>query len=154
MLTAVVFDVFVDKSDKVRLLGLAPFGSGSGEHRYDSCLFSWEELAKLARIASSTEESGLSGAGDLICEHGVCVVPKSSLADSTAMGSSVGATAMETPYIRVVESEELRFSRHAVYGFPDDLLDAASRGLGRFNGYQSGGAAASRSDDDDSSSSD
>lgn len=113
-----VFDVYVDEH-RVRLIGLAPFGPGAGEHSTDPCLFTWEEIAELA---------GAGAASALACEHRP---GGSSPGGGAAVGSSGEGAAppLAAPVIRVVESAALRFSRNAVYGFPDDLLEAAARGL-------------------------
>lgn len=130
---AVVFDAYVDARNKVRLLGLAPFGPhcllGDDYHGCDPCLFTWEELTGCSGIGAPGEEV-LPRV--LHCEHGP---PGPARDTNPSLSRGMGPL----PIVRTVESESMRFSRHAVHGFPDDLLEAAARG---FDG-SCGGAVAS-----------
>ena len=107
----------------IRVLGLSPCLRGGGEHGVDPGLITWDELDALA-------------GGRLACEHGVggsgavaaAVGARDPLPPDPGLPSSSPALPPR-PLVRIVESEALCFSRHAVYGFPDDLLEAAARGL-------------------------
>ncbi len=123
-----VFDVFIDRKGRVRLLGMAPFGN-AGSKGCDPCLFSWEELFLLAQATNTSDPLA-----PLVCEHGVHVggVAHQTLhceggsASSCAVSSAVPSNRM--PDVRVVESDALRFSRDAVHAFPEDLLHIAAGG--------------------------
>ena len=120
----------MDSKEKVRLLGLSPFGPGCGEHVCDPCLYNWTELMELTG-------SGKGADSDITCDHRpVCnaslpEIDTGSVESDKRQESDVEArTGVSAPSIRTVESEALRFLKHAVYGFPDDLLEAAMQGLG------------------------
>ena len=100
-----VFDVYVDRKDRVWLLDFAPFGGDT-----QPLLFHWEELADFDSAALEAAVAGLAE-----CLDGARPPPTPPTADAQPC----------IPF-RTVTSEAMRCGPLTHHRYPDDLLNAAA----------------------------
>ena len=117
-----VFDVYVDRRDRVWLLDFAPFGGDTSP-----LLFTWEELLLLGR-----GEGGDVDAVAECVEHGAAAAADSSSLPHRppAVESTTASNCAATIPVRLVTSEQLTFPPLAHHRYPDDLLNLAAAAAG------------------------